>query len=156
MGRGRKPTPTAIKEARGSYINHPERRTPDEPAPTSGAPDKPEVVKQDKFASVFWDQTCKLLDDMGVLTHADLQVLQLYCENESLLEQCRTQLEVMDWQGSKRSPGLMQWNACIDRKMKLMAELGLTPSSRTKLRVVKPAEADPFLEFLEMAKGNGN
>jgi P27 family predicted phage terminase small subunit len=155
MGRGRKPTATAIKNAKGSFNRHPERRNHQEPQPKRSAPKQPASLKGDKVAQAMWRTTCKLLDDMNVLTVSDVHVIESYCLNESQMVTAQKDLKENGiGEGARLSNAFRAWSQCMDRRIKLMGELGLTPSARTRLVAVTEKEADPFLEFLNSASKN--
>ena len=57
--------------------------------------------------------------------------------------------KVYDKGNSSQSPEAQQVHKYAEKLIKLMAELGLTPSSRSRLRVEGKQEEDPFAEFLK-------
>ena len=152
--RGRKPLPTATKEASGAYTKDPQRRNQSEPTATVGFPDVPPSVASDSVARECWDRTTKTLDDMGILTVADYAILEAYCSSYSqwkwLSEVVREgNCATITGSGSLvSSPESQQVHKYADRMIKLLVELGLTPSARSRLHVAKKEDADPFVEFL--------
>jgi len=52
----------------------------------------------------------------------------------------------------KRNPFETVQNKLIVQMSKLMAELGLTPTARTRLAATPKDESDPFLDWLESSK----
>lgn len=71
--RGKPPTPTAILKARGSWLVNQRKG---EPQPQRGKPNCPAHLTDPQRA--VWRRLCRLLDDMGVLTHADGCQLERY------------------------------------------------------------------------------
>lgn len=162
--RGPRPIPSAILERRGSERA---RKNPDEPRPPRVAkPSAPRDMSPD--AKKHWRKLVKLLDAMGVLTQADLVLVERYCE---LLAQWRAArafinekgsvYPVKKWnphkdngeeRGEKRPPGgfevvgfrefpqLKQLTKLDTALLQHEREMGLTPSSRTRLVVDGPRE----------------
>lgn len=159
--RGRKPLPTATKEAAGSFNVHPGRRNAAEPKAKRGYPVKPEHIDADDVASGQWDELCKTLDELGILTTADKSLLALYCQTYS--EWMKLQLHVQangcvlfnDKGNASQSPEAIQVHRYADRLLKMMSELGLTPSARSRVKVPeKSEEDDPFGELMtRMGRG---
>ena len=50
----------------------------------------------------------------------------------------------------------MDWHKTMDRRLKLLPELGLTASGRTRLMVVIEDENDPLVEFFQRINGARN
>ena len=153
---GRKPLPTAVKIQRGSFKNNPGRRNKAEPTPEVGIPKLPRILYGDKVAKAFWKATCETLHAMNVLTVADAAVIETYCLNESKL---RAAIKDIEERGdiipvNRLNPSNRIWAQCMDRRLKIQAELGLTPSSRTKLVANHPKETDILKEFLDTANSD--
>lgn len=153
--RGRKPLPTAVKDASGAHKNHPERRNKAEPQTEKGIPPIPESIAADAIASRCWQSVCKTLNDMGILTIADASVMELYCVTYS---QWRWLSEVVkDGNCSTLNanggvvtlPEANQVHKYSATLLRLMAELGLTPSSRSRIHAEPQVEDDPFTDFLK-------
>ena len=154
MGRGRKPQSTAAKEAKGSFDRHPERRNHNEPKPKEGRPERPLTIDGDEVACLKWEQVLKLLEGMHLLTTADGDLIESYCINESMLRSASESIKehgtMMVEDGKyKKNPDCVEWNKAMDRRTKLQAELGLTPSARTRLTAISKDEDDVFAKFME-------
>lgn len=142
MVRGRKPRPTAVAEASGAFRKDPQRRNHDEPQPTKGRPEIPASLKSDKVATRAWNDLCDKLQDMGVLTVADVFVLEKLSMLESFLDLC--------W----REKELATFNRLLATWKGLLIECGLTPSSRVRTKAVKGGdEENPIAELLARLKG---
>lgn len=139
--RGRKPTPTALKLVKGevpSRINH------DEPQAEEGIPVCP---VPDKMVRDVWDYTVDALRKMKVVTMADRDMLLAYCQAvvmhrraSEVLDRTGYLIEATD--GMFPNPAVrMQRDAAAMMKA-FGTEFGLTPSSRSRIRVgdQKPAE----------------
>ena len=160
MTRGRKPLPAAVKERRGSFKVHPERRK-DNPK-SSGLPVKPE--RFDGVASDEWEWMVSKLSEMGIIESADQKALEIYCDTYAdwrlaceKVEEYGLAIHGVDQMGNetvKRNPYLTAKNHSADRCFKLLVEFGLTPSSRSRLE--KKAEESGSDWFEEALKSRMN
>ncbi len=101
-----------------------------------------------------------LFDGMGMLNQADGDLLEIYCVTYSGYRQAldsvnkRGQVLVLNKGGKqlevRRNPYCVELHKHIDRLAKLMAEMGLTASSR--LRVAAAGDGDD--ELLEYLRGH--
>ncbi len=149
---GRKPMSSAVAKQKGSYINQPGRENKDEPKPPKGWPTMPETVGVDPLAVKKWNETCELLDEMNVLSRADETLLELFCINHSqyiaLLKKVREQgiiAEMVNHRGEtilKRSPYQSEFARIADRQVRILAEFGLTPSSRTRVAAIRDTKTE--------------
>ena len=146
--------PTAIQDAKGAFKKNPSRRNNAEPRPKRGYPVMPDILATDQEAAKKWIEICKLLDDMGVLSVADLSVLANFCVCWSRwlwLAEATKEGNCVEYDSNGNSrvrAEAKEFNTQSDRMIKLMAELGLTPSSRTKVKVLEVKQEDAFLEWL--------
>lgn len=157
--KGRRPIPKAIQKAKGTYKIHPERENKLEPDPQIGWPPKPEEVESDWIASKKWDQLCKTLEELRILVTCDYDVLALYAITYS---QYRRALASVNKTGqvliqkdresqvrAMRNPYSIELHKYMDRLKLLITELGLSPTSRSRIHAA-PAEDehDPLIELL--------
>ena len=146
--RGRKPKPTALKLLDG---NPGKRRINDrEPSPPAGIPEAPGWF--DDEARAEWFRISKILDDMGVLSLADHAALETYCtiysrwvKAEAQVRKYGTIVKSPDKGFPMTSPYLTVANQALEALRKLAVEFGLTPSSRSRIRL--PSEGDAASEF---------
>lgn len=107
-------------------------------------------------ALIEWRRVTRILHDMGLLTRADTDVVALYCQ---ALAQWKDSTKHVKDEGAVimtksgypiQNPHLSVANRCSRDMQRLQAELGLTPSARTRLIVTQDDgdENDPFLNFL--------
>ena len=95
------------------------------------------------------------MESMSILTQADQSVLALYCSTYAqwrwLAEYVKegNVREISEKGGVTTSPEAQQVHKYADRLVKLMAELGLTPSARSRIRVVGDEPQDAFTEWLK-------
>ena len=161
--RGRKPKPTAVHEASGALAKNPKRRNRQEPKPKPGAPKMPGVVRADPVASQEWEALCGWLDDMRILSKADRTLMAQYCTTYAEWVKYMTHVRQYGVSvptasgGVTTSPETYQYNKLSDRMLKLLAELGLTPSARSRIRTPEQRDDDdPFNVLLERMSGGVN
>ena len=152
--RGRKPLPTAVKDASGEHKNHPSRRNNSEPVAAKGIPPIPESIAADSVASRCWQSVCGTLNDMGILTIADASVMELYCVTYSQWRWLSNVVKdgncsIATEKGVTTLPEANQVHKYSATLLRLMAELGLTPSSRSRIHATPKEEDDPFTDFLK-------
>jgi P27 family predicted phage terminase small subunit len=159
---GRKRLSSAVHEQSGAYAKNPQRKNHNEPKPPPGWPDMPDIVRADQKAAECWFRICKTLDDMRVLTKAEQDLIACYCLDYSqfcwLWEQCKEgNVATVDGNGkSMVTPASSQIHKYADRLLKRQAELGLTPSSRTRLHAPKQDEQDEFQAWMQRAMSSDN
>jgi P27 family predicted phage terminase small subunit len=160
--RGRKPLPTATKEATGALAKNPQRRNHSEPVTVPGIPPLPASLEGDEVAIECWNKVCKTLHDMGILTMSDVSVMELYCSTYSQWRwlsnyvrdgNCRIENEKGNVSTSPEANQVHKYSALL---LRMMAELGLTPSSRSRIHAAPKEEEDPFTDFLKRRMGGGN
>lgn len=170
MVRGRKPLAAEIHERNGSYEKNPQRKKGNSAKADHGIPDMPDLFEEMQHAKTKWKQLTKLLNAMGVLAKSDLDLLEQYCVSYQLY---RDALSVIREQGKdnvadglavtefttngttvKKSPFCGELHKHMDRMAKLMTEMGMTPSSRT--RVLGSPEKEEDDELIKLMKERGN
>jgi P27 family predicted phage terminase small subunit len=143
--RGRKPKPTALKLIEGNPGKRPIHGR--EPQPPASQPTCP--VHLSPTAKAEWKRLAQSLNGIGLLTQADRAALAAYCqaygrwvEAERKLAETPTLL--------KTPAGYVQpspWLGIASKQLELMAkfmvELGLTPSSRSRLAISIPTRPKP-------------
>lgn len=152
-GRGRPPTPTALKALRG---NPGKRRGDDEgaePMPEVAVPTCPQHL--DGTARGEWKRIVPELVKLGLLTVIDRTALAAYCVNYSrwlaaekiLKEQGLTFTTAKGYVGQRPEVGIA--NTAMHQMRAFLSEFGMTPASRTRIKV-KPKEkpADEARGFL--------
>ena len=148
--RGRKPKPTHIKLLTGN----PGKRKVNtrEPKPAAGAPTCPGWLN--RAAKVEWRRILKD-SPVGLVTKLDRQVLAQYCQNVARIAELE---QIVDEQGytflsekgyvcQRPEMGMLKNLQTIQRA--LCAELGFSPSSRSRVTIAAPpATQDPDEAFL--------
>ena len=143
---GGKAKPKALKELAGTFRK--DRHNPNEPTlPVyEKAPGPPVHVTGD--ARKAWIRVAKVLTTMGILTEADLHALEAYCVVYARWEDAEAQLKqygVMLTKGGSLfpSPYLRIAEDSLKQLRAWMNEFGITPSSRSRVRVEKQVKETP-------------
>ena len=150
--RGRKPKPTALKLLDGNPGKRPLNER--EPLMLQGLPEPPEWL--DAEARAEWDRIVPELAEMGLLSRADRPALAAYCtawsrwvEAEAMVKKLGTIVKSPEKGFPMKSPYLSIADQSLETMRKLMVEFGLTPSSRSRIKVPGNDAADEFDRFLE-------
>lgn len=140
MTRGPKPKAIAVSEAHGSFNKNPSRRPTNTIKSDPRIPVKPVFISACDVASAAWDETVDVLKDSGILSRTDTHLLITYVT--CYAEWTKAYLHVAEYghkdDHGKTSPESMTYHKLSDRHPKLMAELGLSPSSRARLSTASP------------------
>ena len=151
--RGRKPKPSNIKLMEGNPGRRPLNDR--EPVPAGGIPDYPDWL--DDRAKAEWFRITRVLLDMRLLTSADSTALAAYCTTYSRwvnaelhVQKFGTVVKTPKTDFPMKSPYLTIADQAMEAMRKFMVEFGLTPSSRSRIRVPDNADAlDEFDRFME-------
>jgi len=141
MSRGRKPLPVEIHRLRGSF--RADRHNVNAPQPTSGIPACPKHLN--KTAKTEYRRVGKLLAACRVITEVDRAALAAYSQAWARLVQGEIKLHetgliIKSPNGFPcLSPYLSVVRQAAEEVRRWAAELGLSPSARTRLHV-EPAE----------------
>ena len=134
---GRKPHPSVIRDLRGNPTKRP--IPTDEIHLPARIPDPPANLSEEAFP--YWVETANKLSVMGVLTEVDGGALALFAEVEATFWEAVSEVrkhgavvEVGESGHCQASP----WQTVMMQSQKQMrdwmAEFGMTPSSRTRVR----------------------
>lgn len=156
---GRKPKPTYLKLMDGNPGKRPLNMN--EPSPAIELPEAPADL--DDLALAEWEQLAPELVKVGCLSAIDARQLALYCDIRSRLVKAKQALKdeyVLAGAGENgglyQNPLLAVVNKCTEQMMKIAAEFGMTPSSRTKIKVDNAFAAQqesPLLSFAKQKNG---
>lgn len=155
--RGRKPTPTAIKELEGNPGKR--KLNENEPRPGHTAPTCPKWL--DPEAKKEWKRLAKKMEAMGVLTQVDMAAFAGYCQSYSRWKENE---EFISKNGSLVRTPSGYWQqvpqvSIAQQYMKQMGrfaeQFGLTPASRSRIIADsdRPNAADEMEELLDDNKG---
>lgn len=136
MKRGPRPKPTALKELAGNPGHRPLNDA--EPVAPPEMPDCP--AQLDDLAKDLWKQLAPTLHRMMVLKQIDGGILAAYCQAYSTWLQATDKVKedgiLVKINGQPQPNGYLGiMHKQSEHMRKLGAELGLSPSSRTRLRV---------------------
>lgn len=139
---GRKPKPTENKRLAG---NPGKRRLNDaEPEPALVIPAAPEHL--DAVARAEWERVTRELHALGIVAELYRGPLAAYCTVYSRWVSAEQQIESSGGPvlkstdgGLYQNPHLSVANRAIQQMQSLAAEFGMTPSSKSRVKAVKPA-----------------
>lgn len=147
---GRKRQPSSVLQLKKTQKS--DRVNKNEPVRTGELPEKPADLGP--VASKAWDYVVKILSDMRVLDKADAMTVELLCQARADWIEAR---EVLQFEGAyytsnngliRAHPMLAMRNEASKRMLTLLAELGMTPASRSKVSAVPTDEPDdPAAEY---------
>src|SRR3984893_10301717 len=152
---GRKPLPTPLTLAKAPARPH--RLKKDEPKPAIAVPEPPAHL--DERARAKFTAMALMLARAGVMTELDAGALARYavvwCRWVDVEAEVKRRGPVVKTEGGNiiQNPFLSVANKCLLQMAQLESEFALTPSSRSRIRAVPPADpADPFEEYLNHGK----
>ena len=150
--RGRKPKPTALKLVQGNPGNRPLPEDEPEIEAPSELPDPPDHL--DAEACREWNRTGAILLAAGLLTELDYSALALLCVAHSRHKEATDQmqkfgmLQIAPGTGyPMQSPYLAISNKAMDQMMKIHAEFGMSPSSRTRVTPAKSTKVSKLAKY---------
>lgn len=149
MTKGRKPIPTALHILRGN----PSKKNLDglnEPTSKVEVPRTPPLLSP--IAKKHFPKIAKQLADAKIMTKLDTDALAMYCEAYAKWYAANEELKTCDWitltdNGyPMQSPWLTVSNQAFNQMKAMLTEFGLTPSSRTRVQMIKSDgnEKDPW------------
>lgn len=145
--RGRKPTPTVLKALHGNPGRRP--LNDQEPQPTPGIPPCPDHL--DDVAAQEWQRIAPELESLGLLTQVDLAALAAYCQAYSrwIAAEAVIAAQGITYTSEK---GMIRPHPAVSiakESMRLIrefvSEFGLSPASRTRIRVSAPVDSEQDL-----------
>jgi P27 family predicted phage terminase small subunit len=144
--RGRKPTPTRIKVLTGNPGKHPLNHN--EPRPAFEIPECPPELGP--AAKREWERLVGELASLRLLTNLDRGALAAYCGAYALWAEAMQAIQqygamVKSPSGYPiQSPYVAIANRQAEITMKIAAEFGFTPASRSRIATPSPAEPTLF------------
>ena len=149
--KGAKPKATVLKLITGNPGRRP--LNPKEAKPPAVIPDPPEMMKG--AALDEWKRVTPLLADVGLIAKLDRAIIAAYCMAWARWIDCERMLEttgliVKAPNGYPMySPYLSASNKALDQVRQLSEQIGLSGSSRSRIKTNDPAsETDPAEAFL--------
>ena len=154
--RGRKPTPTAIKELEGNPGKRPLNKN--EPKPTKKAPPCPKWLEPE--AKKEWRRLAKKMEQLGVLTEVDMAAFAGYCQAYARWKEAE---EFITQHGSilRTKSGYVQpvpQVSIAQTYLKIMnrfaEQFGLTPAARSRI-IAEDSTSGPSEEREALLGGDG-
>lgn len=128
---------------------------PDLPAP-QGVPVIPKRLMVEPVAVEKWQEMVPILQKLGTLTLADGEALATLCEVYAATQACLLELRATgpvmktDLGGVKPNPAGPLYRSLVALQVQIMAEFGLTPSSRARLGGTEEKPSDEVEEFFKL------
>lgn len=150
---GPAPKPTKLKQLEGNPGKR--KLNKSEPQPPIEVPDPPAILQGE--ASLEWIRITRLLKELGLISRTDLAVVTTYCvawgeffEAQDELNRHGSLLVEVGENGSMQPHPALSIRRKAEKTLLAMAnQLGLSPSSRSRLHVAKPGEpGDSLADFL--------
>ena len=152
-----KSKPTGTKRKQGTYRRDRAAKNEAHPAPVAGIPQPP--IPLTDYATEEWERIAPYLQDCGLLTHADVGPLALYCRAIGEIRECD---DVMREDGAflyvydeatkiekiTKHPAAVKAHAAAQVVRTWATEFGITPSARAKLNVEPPKEKSELEKLL--------
>jgi P27 family predicted phage terminase small subunit len=144
--RGRKPKPTGLKLIEGNPGKRPLNKN--EPKPATEVPTCPAHLNPS--AKAEWKRIARLLVALGIVSLLDRAALAAYCqaygrwvEAERKLQETPLLIKLPSGY-IQQSPWLAIANKQLELMYKYMAELGLSPASRSRVSTLPAVRAKPW------------
>jgi P27 family predicted phage terminase small subunit len=159
MTRGRKPRALEVQQASGAFEKNPSRKPAVAVRGADGDPVPPDFIVSDKTALKVWDEVVEVLRAANILTRTDTHLLATYCSTYSQWSRLHTHLSNKGHadENGKTSPESVAYFKLSAQHLKLVSELGLSPSSRARLSVAKSdaqeEEATSLASIIAKIKG---
>jgi P27 family predicted phage terminase small subunit len=137
--RGRKPVPTALRVARGNPGKRP--LNSDEPEIVASLPEPPTYLAGE--ALEYWHEIATKLETHGLLTRIDASALAEYCVVWVRWRKAEREIEkhgqvILSPSGYPvQSPYVSIANKALSHVRAYESEFGMTPSSRSRVKVAK-------------------
>lgn len=150
MTRGRKPKPTEKKKLEGNPGKR--KLNEKEPKPDVVIPEPPDHFEGEALAE--WNRITVELQTLRLVSNIDRASLVAYCQAWADYVKACDQIEdegevlIGEKGGAYQNPWVSLKNSAMDRMVRVSAEFGMTPSSRTRLKVETPTEEDEMKKML--------
>jgi P27 family predicted phage terminase small subunit len=142
--RGRKPLQSKIHVLQGGKAKTHRPENDREPKPPAMIPKCPKHL--DKEARQEWNRMVKELEPLGLLTNLDKAIFAVYCETFSTWAQASRKIQEMGMVRvtkngfTEQNPYFPIANKAKEQMLKALIELGMTPSSRSRVKVSEPQQ----------------
>lgn len=161
---GRRPKPLAMHRLSGNarHMSQEDLSGANNPQPDLITPEMPKGMS--RAAKREWKNIVPLLNAIGVLSNIDGKALAAYCESYALWETARNEYMkdgitfrsmyenkdgAMVPGEIKANPAVAIANTALKTMKTYLIEFGLTPASRSKLKIQKKDDGDEMDKFLK-------
>jgi P27 family predicted phage terminase small subunit len=156
MGRrGPPPQPTSLRILRGNPGHRPLNES--EPQPPADAIEPPSYLQGVSLEK--WHDVVKKLEDMSLMTNADVDTIARYCvmyeRYQKYLDQVRRGLDVLvmrEESGRVRymqiTPAATMLSKLDEQMLRVEREFGFTPASRSEIQTSPKVPNDPLAAFV--------
>ena len=150
---GRKPKPTALRILGGNAGKRPLNQ--DEPVLKTPTRLPPPPTELSEAAKKEWRKTGKLLLASGIFGQLDGAQFAALCQSYTVWLECQAMLSkssllIKNKRGDLiPNPLLRVARDAQEQFTRSLSEFGMTPSSRSRLKVPKPVEDDPFEAYMK-------
>ena len=144
-----RPLPTKIKKLTGNRSGKPLNDR--EPEPEVVAPDCPPHLEAD--AKEKWNDICEKLNRCGILTEIDIDLLERYCQtHQRYVDALRGEKKHGSFTTAESGyMAVSPFNTIINQSLgqlnRMAAEMGMTPSSRSRIQVKKKDKKNEFSDI---------
>ena len=148
---GPPPTPTNLKLLRGNPGKR--KLNSNEPDPEPAIPPCPSHL--DKVAKKEWRRISKELLALGIISRLDRAALGGYCDAYGRWAEAAQQIQKYGLVFKSPSgypmpsPYLAILHTALDQMRAFLSEFGLSPASRSRVKVANPKQRDLFGDFLD-------
>ena len=150
---GSKPKPTELKKLAGNPGKRPLNEL--EPQPGSANLNVPRG-RLPKEGQRVWKQLAKPLEEMGVLTEVDLIAFEMLCLHYATARQAADILNKLglfvkdknDPNEPRKNPAAQIFRDNSKHLLSYLAEFGLTPSSRVRIKAIEKVDDRSLAEIL--------
>ena len=147
---GVKPIPTNLKLLEGD--KHKDRINENEPKPGKPSLESPEWLTEE--AKLVWNKYALVLKNLGTLKQGDEMAFAALCQELGRYIELQRIITKKGYttsnirNGDKSIPEMAMARECLKNTKSLFVEFGLTPSSRTRIKVDTVDEDNPMERLL--------
>ena len=150
---GSKPKPTVLKELAGNPGRRPLNKDEPKPGPANLKVPRGRLPKE---GARVWKQLARPLADMGVLTEVDLIAFEMLCLHYATARQAADILNKLglfvkdknDPNEPRKNPAAQIFRDNSKHLLSYLAEFGLTPSSRVRIKAIEKVDDRSLAEIL--------
>lgn len=148
--RGRKRKPTRLKLLEGNPGRRPLNDQEPQPPPALLEP----PAELPKIARDEWHRLGKKLYELGMLTDLDQTIMEAYCYSYAKWKNALKEMGELGPVVRTKKGNIIQnpWesiaNKAYDQMIRALVELGLSPPSRSRIKVSPKKQRDVFADFM--------